>query len=151
MKFCQHFLYKVSRAESLGFKILGPFVLEGKGLALDPEVLPGSVAGQLGHGDTTHRQVPLLVAALQGKHVTGVACGGATVVWSSTVPARLKGIDQMAMHQLQTILQPPQKVSHPLARALDSYATLSSGGNVIRVVSPCLRAGLVKRPTPVGL
>eukprot|EP00668_Euglena_longa_P014422 GGOE01018412.1.p1 GENE.GGOE01018412.1~~GGOE01018412.1.p1 ORF type:complete len:985 (+),score=336.01 GGOE01018412.1:29-2956(+) len=73
--------------------------------------------GQLGHGDTNHRTSPTLVAALKGKNITGVACGGATVIWSSTVPAKLKGLDQMAVHQLQTILQPPQKAEHPLTVA----------------------------------
>eukprot|EP00667_Euglena_gracilis_P001254 EG_transcript_1253 len=96
--------------------------------------------GQLGHGDTSHRTSPTLVAALKGKNITGVACGGATVVWASTVPAKLKGLDQMAVHQLQTILQPPQKTDHPLTTAamsslketvthkeLSQFVTISEG------------------------
>lgn len=73
--------------------------------------------GQLGHGDTSHKLTPTPVSALKGKNVAGISCGGATVVWTSGLPSLLKGLDQLAVQQLQNILHPTQKSEHPLASA----------------------------------
>mmetsp|Transcript_28803 Transcript_28803/g.51702 ORF Transcript_28803/g.51702 Transcript_28803/m.51702 type:complete len:989 (-) Transcript_28803:130-3096(-) len=84
--------------------------------------------GQLGGGDTTHRLVPTKVAALSGKNLAGVSCGGATLVWTTEkeVPTLLKGLDQVAVQQLHNILQTatpqPGENQHPLITA--NLATL---------------------------
>lgn len=77
-------------------------------------------------GDTSHRTSPTLVAALKDKNITGVACGGATVVWASTVPAKLKGLGQ-------AIPPPPLHDLHDgggsvTGGVLASIATQAAGG-----------------------
>lgn len=81
--------------------------------------------GQLGDGTTNAIQRPRLVAALQGKKITNVACGSAhTLAWSTTgsnVCARLPNAAPMEYDLLKDI---PMRVLHRRLVLLQHFSEL---------------------------